>query len=235
MSSALTTSAAPTPQPSILRLPSEVRQTIFRHLFADSEVVIGDKYDGEVWKVHQSLEVAVLLSCKQLCLEAQGPLASLTRLVIADQDYCTSHIFTPVFLTYVPRIEHLTLYLGRCKLATTFDARAMPALKVLHLRRAHEVDSSMEYQPEDLHIDQWDDFYEGREDKFVINKWRRWVEFEYKRGPSESSGGVRWLQRLASKPCGSPFSIMVQYSCRVDFQKAGDFGQTRYMIMVSHH
>lgn len=154
---------------SLLGIPAEARLLILKHLFSDSRVVIGSRYDPNSRAIVQEQVFEILLACKQIRTEGQGLFAKSTQLVVYCQDYGTIDVPTALFLTYIPHIESLTLSLrydddGSCQY---FDPRVLPNVKVLNL-----VDSSSageEWSSESvLQLDEWLDILDDLTDRFTV-------------------------------------------------------------------
>ena len=158
---------------SLLGIPTEARLLILKHLFSDSRIIIGSRYDCESRTTIQEPGFAILLTCKQVRAEGQRLLAKSTQLFIYCQDYTTVDVPTGVFLTYVLHIERLTLEIdegfeGSERMSRYFDPRILPNLKVLNLIDTfgnwHE--RSMDTYG-NLELDEWFDVLRGRNNSFL--------------------------------------------------------------------
>ena len=102
--------------PTILRIPADVRVSVFEHLFVDSKVTIYPAYlDGPVDpdcvifvdRIETDYEPSILYTGKAIYCEAQNV---LTRSMKFESQKCNPvHVVEAIKALYYPRINYLKI------------------------------------------------------------------------------------------------------------------------------
>ena len=166
-------------------------------------------------------------------------LASCTELVIASPYYTLCNVPTPIFVHYIPRIEHVSVQVFVPH--EVLDVRPLTGLKTLTLR----LSGGIYPQQAPMSVDRrgWLDLIEGRKDQVVFDDWREFSQSlrdgRRRYGLNEEVFNSKWLSKMIDKPATAPVKICVQYSmrrqCIVTKDSNRDSPETRTAILVSRH
>ena len=207
---------------SLLGIPTEARLLVLKHLFSDSRIIIGSRYDWKSRTTVQEPGFAILLTCKQVRAEGQRLLAKSTQLFIYCQDYTTVDVPTGVFLTYILHIERLTLEIdeglegeeglkGPEDISRYFDPRILPNLKVLNL--IDTCGCSERLSDEDLGFDEWFDVLRGRNNSYL----QEVCILQSQGHRTDSYSRATRLTELALSVRPNNFQVFMHYTSRLIF------------------